>query len=112
MVSFEILGDSNMTRNWKTVSEYYEPLKNSISRSTTSLSALRDNLKTVSQTTEHMVVASLTNPLTSIPIDNIDIMRSVCTDRLKEIFELLVKTLASNARLKVCHSLITIFLLL
>jgi hypothetical protein len=101
MVLFEILGDSNVARNWKTVLEYYEPLKSSISRSTTSLSALRDNLKTVSQTTENLVVASLTNPLTNITIDNIDTMRTVCTDRLKEMFELLSKTLTSNARLKV-----------
>jgi hypothetical protein len=72
MITFELLGDSNVIRNWKTVSEYYEPLKNAISRSTTSLSALKDNLKTVSQTTECLVVASLTNPLTNISIDNID----------------------------------------
>ncbi len=98
---FEVLGDSNVSRNWKTVADYYEPLKGSIARSTTSLSALRDNLKTVSQTTELLIVAGTTNPLTNIALDNIDAMKCACADQLREIFDLLLKTLASNARLKV-----------
>jgi hypothetical protein len=102
MVKYEILGDSNMSRNWKTVADYYEPMKGSISRSTTSLSALRDNLKTVSQVTECLVIACLTNPLTNIPVDNIDGMKSVCSDRLREIHELVSKTVTSNGNLKVC----------
>jgi hypothetical protein len=101
MVKYEILGDSNVARNWKTVADYYEPMKGSISRSTTSLSALRDNLKTVSQVSEVLIVASLTNPLTSIPIDNIESMRTVCADRLREIYDLVARTLTGNVTLKV-----------
>jgi predicted lipoprotein len=101
MITFEVLGDSNVTRNWKTVSDYYEPMRGSTSRSTTSLSALRDNLRTVSQLTEYLIMACLTNPLTNIPIDNITSTKNVCTDRLKEIFELVSKTLAANSNLKV-----------
>jgi hypothetical protein len=98
---FEVFGDSNVSRNWKTVSDYYEPMKGSIFRSTTSLSALRDSLETVSQTTEFLIVSSLTNPLTNINVDSLDAMRSTCVDRLREIFELLLKTLSSNSKLKV-----------
>jgi hypothetical protein len=106
MVNYELLGDSNVSRNWKTVLDYYEPMRGSIVRSTTSLSAFKDNLKTVSQVTECLIVACLTNPLTNITIDHIDGMKTVCFDRLREIFELLMKTLAGNATLKVlqfCH---------
>jgi len=102
MVNFEVLGDSNVTRNWKTVADYYEPMKGSISRSTTSLSALRDNLKSVSQTTEFLVIACLTNPLTSVPVENLDGTKTVCSDRLREIYDLVVKTLSCNSNLKVC----------
>ncbi len=101
MVNFEVLGDSNVSRNWKTVSDYYEPLKHSIARATTSLSALRDNLKTVSQVTQFLILASLTNPLTNSPLDHLDTMRTVCSDRLREIFDLVVKALTSNPGLKV-----------
>jgi hypothetical protein len=102
MVNYEILGDSNVARNWKTVADYYEPMKGSISRSTTSLSALRDNLKTVSQVTEVLIVAALTNPLTSIPVDHIEGMRTVCADRLREVYDLVSRTLTGNGTLKVC----------
>ncbi len=101
MVHYEVLGDSNVSRNWKTVADYYEPLKGSISRSTTSLSALRDNLKTVSQVTEFLIIACLTNPLTNIPVDHIEGMKTVCVDRLREIYEMVIRTLTSNATLKV-----------
>jgi hypothetical protein len=101
MVNFEVLGDSNVSRNWKTVLDYYEPIKNSIARGTTSLSAMRDNLKTVSQVTQFLIIACLTNPLTNIPLDNLDNMKTVCFDRLREMFDLITKALTSNSGLKV-----------
>ncbi len=104
MVNYEVLGDSNLTRNWKTVSDYYEPMKGAISRSTTSLTALRDNLKTVSQVTEFLIIACLTNPLTNIPVDTIDGTKTVCADHLREIYDLINKVLSGNANIKVTVS--------
>jgi hypothetical protein len=108
MVSFEVFGDSNVAKSWKAVAADQDRLKGSILRQTTTTASLRDNLKTVSQTTKFLLVSALTNPITRLKFEGTALLGPAVTDLLDELFDFLVQTTNNNPELKV--SLISYFL--
>jgi hypothetical protein len=66
MVVFEVFGDSNIAKSWKAVASDQERLKGSVLRQTTTKISLRDNLKTVAQTTKFLLVSALSNPISRL----------------------------------------------
>jgi hypothetical protein len=101
MVSFEVFGDSNIARSWKSVASENDRLKGSVLRQTTTQISLRDSLKTVAQSTRFIIVAALTNPLTRIKFSGIATLEPAIVEILEEIFDYLVQTINSNPDLTV-----------
>ncbi len=101
MVVFEVFGDSNIAKSWKAVASDQERLKGSILRQTTTKISLRDNLKTVAQTTKFLLVSALSNPISRLKYEGASLLSQAVTDLLDEIFDFLVQTLNNNPELKV-----------
>jgi hypothetical protein len=57
MLALEIFGDSKLPRPGR-----QSPARRSVFRQTTTQASLRDNLKTVAQSTRHILVSALSNP--------------------------------------------------
>jgi hypothetical protein len=107
MVVFEVFGDSNVAKSWKAVASDLERLKGSVLRQTTTKVSLRDNLKTVAQTTKFVLISALSNPISRLKFEGVTLLGQAVTDLLDEIFDFLVQTLNNNPDLKV--SLIVFF---
>jgi hypothetical protein len=101
MVMFEVFGDSNIAKCWKAVANEQERLKGSILRQTTTTASLRDNLKTVAQTTRFLLVSALSNPVSRIKFEGSAMLGQAVTNVLDEIFDFLHQTVNSNPDLKV-----------
>jgi midasin (ATPase involved in ribosome maturation) len=101
MVVFEFFGDSNIAKAWKAVASDQERLKGSVLRQTTTKVSLRDNLKTVAQTTRHLLVSALSNPISRLKFEGVVLLGQSVTELLDEIFDFLVQTLNNNPELKV-----------
>ncbi len=108
MVAFEFFGDSNIAKSWKAVASDQERLKGSVLRQTTTKVSLRDNLKTVAQTTKLVLVSALSNPISRLKFEGVELLSQNVTDLLDEIFDFLVQTLNNNAELKVILSIFCI----
>jgi hypothetical protein len=104
MVNFEVYGDSNVAKSWKAVASDQDRLKGSILRQTTTLVSLRDNLKTVSQTTKYLLIAALTNPIARLKYEGVTLLGPAVTDLLDEMFDFLLQTVNNNPELKVSVS--------
>jgi hypothetical protein len=103
MVVFEIFGDSNVARSWKSVASESDRLKGSVLRSATSLVMLKDSLRTVSQTTKFIIVSALSNPVSRIAYDGNEVtLRTDLGCIYDEILDCLVQTLNCNTELQVC----------
>jgi hypothetical protein len=100
MIAFEVFGDSNVAKAWKAVASE-DRLTGSILRQTTTLASLRDNLKTVAQTTRHLLVAALSNPISKIKFEGVANLRTSLSDCLDKICDFLVQTSNNNPELKV-----------
>jgi hypothetical protein len=103
MVVFEVFGDSNISKSWKAVASDSERLKGSVLRQTTTKVSLRDNLKTVAQSTKFLLVSALSNPISRLKFEGIALLGQSVKDLLDEIFDFLVQTINTNPELKVCH---------
>jgi hypothetical protein len=101
MVVFEVFGDSNIAKSWKAVASDQERLKGSLLRQTTTLVSLKDNLKTVGQTTRYMIVSALSNPVSRIKFEGVAMLGPAVSDLLDEVFDFLLQTLNNNPELKV-----------
>jgi len=101
MVVFEFFGDSNIAKAWKAVASDQERLKGSVLRQTTTKVSLRDNLKTVAQTTRHLLVSALSNPISRLKFEGTALLGQSVAELLDEIFDFLVQTLNNNPELKV-----------
>jgi hypothetical protein len=101
MVVFEVFGDSNIAKNWKAVASDQERLKGSVLRQTTTKVSLRDNLKTVAQSTRFVLVSALSNPISRLKYEGVALLGPAVTDLLDEIFDFLCQTLNNNPELKV-----------
>jgi hypothetical protein len=101
MVVFEVFGDSNIAKCWKAVANEQERLKGSVLRQTTTAVSLRDNLKTVAQTTRFLLVSALSNPVSRIKFEGSAMLGQAITNVLDEIFDYIHQTLNSNPELKV-----------
>jgi hypothetical protein len=101
MVVFEVFGDSNVAKSWKAVASDLERLKGSVLRQTTTKLSLRDNLKTVAQTTKFVLISALSNPISRLKFEGVTLLGQAVTDLLDEIFDFLVQTLNNNPDLKV-----------
>jgi hypothetical protein len=102
MVVFEIFGDSNVARSWKSVASDSERLKGSVLRSATSLVMLKDSLRTVSQTTKFIIVSALSNPVSRIAYDGNEVtLRTDLGCIYDEVLDSLVQTLNCNMELQV-----------
>jgi hypothetical protein len=101
MVVFEVFGDSNIAKNWKAVASDQERLKGSVLRQTTTKVSLRDNLKTVAQSTRFVLVSALSNPISRLKYEGVALLGPAFTDLLDEIFDFLCQTLNNNPELKV-----------
>ncbi len=82
MVGFEIFGDSNVAKSWKAVASEGERLKGSVLRQTTTQHSLRDNLKTVGQTTKFIILSALSNPISRIKFEGPALLGQAVTDLL------------------------------
>jgi hypothetical protein len=100
MIAFEVFGDSNVAKAWKAVASE-DWLTGSILHQTTTLVSLRDNLKTVAQTTRHLLVAALSNPISRIKFEGVATLGATVTDCLGEICNFLIQTSNTNPELKV-----------
>jgi hypothetical protein len=101
MVVFEVFGDSNIAKSWKAIASDQERLKGSLLRQTTTLVSLKDNLKTVGQTTRYMIVSALSNPVSRIKFEGVAMLGLAVSDLLDEVFDFLLQTLNNNPELKV-----------
>ncbi len=101
MVNFEVFGDSNIAKSWKAVASDQNCLKGSILCQTTTQLSLRDNLKTVSQTTKYLLLSALSNPISRIKFEGPSLLGQAVTNLLDEIFDYLVQTVNNNPELKV-----------
>jgi hypothetical protein len=101
MVVFEVFGDSNISKSWKAVARDSERLKGSVLRQTTTKLSLRDNLKTVAQSTKFLLVSALSNPISRLKFEGIALLGQPVKDLLDEIFDFLVQTINTNPELKV-----------
>jgi hypothetical protein len=101
MVVFEVFGDSNIAKSWKAVASDQERLKGSVLRQTTTKLSLRDNLKTVAQTTKFVLISALSNPISRLKFEGATLLGQAVTELLDEIFDFLVQTLNNNPELKV-----------
>ncbi len=101
MVVFEVFGDSNVAKSWKAVANENERLKGSVLRQTTTLASLKDNLKTVGQTTRYMLVAALSNPVSRLKFEGPILLGQAASDLLGEIYDHLLQTVNNNPELKV-----------
>jgi hypothetical protein len=101
MVVFEVFGDSNIAKSWKAVASESDRLKGSVLRQTTTQASLRDNLRTVAQTTRYLLVSALTNPITRLKYEGPVVLGQAVTELLDELFDLFVQTINSNPDLKV-----------
>ncbi len=98
---FEVFGDSNIAKCWKAVANEQERLKGSVLRQTTNTASLRDNLKTVAQTTRFVLVSALSNPVSRIKFEGSAMLGQAVTNVLDEIFDFIHQTINSNPDLKV-----------
>jgi hypothetical protein len=103
MVMFEVFGDSNVAKCWKAVANEQERLKGSVLRQTTTAASLRDNLKTVSQTTRFVLISALSNPVSRIKFEGATLLGQAVTNVLDELFDFIHQTVNSNPELKVCY---------
>jgi hypothetical protein len=103
MVVFEVFGDSNISKSWKAVASDSERLKGSVLRQTTTKLSLRDNLKTVAQSTKFLLVSALSNPISRLKFEGTSLLGQSVKDLLDEIFDFLVQTINTNPELKVSH---------
>jgi len=101
MVVFEVFGDSNIAKSWKAVANEQERLKGSVLRQTTTLVSLKDNLKTVGQTTRFIIISALSNPVSRLKFEGVAMLRSAVTDLLDEAYDFFIQTLNNNPELKV-----------
>jgi hypothetical protein len=101
MVAFEVFGDSNVAKSWKAVASDHNRLKGSVLRQTTTKVTLRDNLKTVAQSTRIVLVSALTNPIAKLKFEGPALLGQAVGDLLDELFDFLVQTLNNNPELKV-----------
>ena len=101
MVVFEVFGDSNVAKCWKAVANEQERLKGSMLRQTTTTASLRDNLKTVSQTTRFVLISALSNPVSRIKFEGSTLLGQAMTNVLDELFDFIHQTVNSNPELKV-----------
>jgi hypothetical protein len=101
MVVFEVFGDSNVAKCWKAVANEQERLKGSVLRQTTTTASLRDNLKTVSQTTRFVLISALSNPVSRIKFEGSTLLGQAVTNVLDELFDFIHQTVNSNPELKV-----------
>jgi hypothetical protein len=83
MVTYEIMGDSNVSRSWKAVASDSEKLKGSVLRAVTTLLLLKDTLRTVSQTTRHLIVSALSNPVARIVPDGNEAKLSIISGKFQ-----------------------------
>jgi hypothetical protein len=106
MVNFELFGDSNISRNWKSVASDQDRLKGSVLRPTTTLVLLKDNLRTVSQTTKFIIVAALSNPVSRLKYDGSEAALLADLDTLfDDVLDLFTQTVNCNPELQVLLSL-------
>ncbi len=102
MFTFELLGDSNISRSWKSVASDSDRLKGSVLRSATTLVMLKDSLRTVSQSTKFLIVAALSNPISKIVFDGTEpSLRVELNSLFEETLDLFVQTLNCNPDLQV-----------
>ncbi len=101
MVVFEVFGDSNIAKSWKAVASESDRLKGSVLRQTTTQASLKDNLRTVSQTTRYLLVSALTNPITRLKYEGPAVLGQSVTELLDELFDFFLQTINSNPELKV-----------
>jgi hypothetical protein len=103
MVAFEFFGDSNIAKSWKAVASDQDRLRGSVLRQTTTKVSLRDNLKTVAQTTKFVLVSAISNPISRLKFEGVALLGPAVTELLDEIFDYLVQTLNNNPELKVSY---------
>ncbi len=101
MVTYEVFGDSNIAKCWKSVANESERLKGSVLRQTTTQVSLRDSLKTLSQSTKFALVAALTNPIARIKFEGAAMLEPAVREVLEEIYDYLLQTVNNNPELKV-----------
>ncbi len=101
MVVFELFGDSNIAKSWKAVANEQERLKGSVLRQTTTLISLKDNLRTVGQTTRFIIISALSNPVSRLKFEGVAMLGSAVTDLLDEAFDFFVQNLNNNPELNV-----------
>jgi hypothetical protein len=102
MVVYEVLGDSNITRCWKSVASDYERLKGSVVRPVTTLVLMKDCLRTVSQSTKFLLISALSNPISKLNFDGGEtILKVELASLLEDIMDAFTQTLNCNANLQV-----------
>jgi hypothetical protein len=101
MVNFEVLGDSNVARNWRAVASDSERLKGSVLRSASSLILLKDSLRTVGQTTKHLIISAMSNPISKLPFEGPSQVEPAVNECLEEILDAIIQTINSNPNLTV-----------
>ncbi len=91
MVNLAIFGDSNVSRNRKSVVSDFERLKGSVFRPVTTLILLKDNLHAVSQSTKLLIVSALPNPISRLAFDGSEsTLRVELTALLEEVSDTVV----------------------
>ncbi len=104
MVVYEVLGDSNISRSWKAVASDSDRLKGSVLRPATTLVLIKDNLRTVAQTTKYLLISALSNPVSRIVPDGTDsFLKSELCALYEDILDALAQTLNNNPGLQVFH---------
>jgi hypothetical protein len=101
MVAFEVFGDSNVAKSWKAVASESDLLKGSVLRQTTTQISLRDNLKTVGQSTRYLLLSALSNPVSRIRFEGAAMLGQAVSEVLDEIYDYLHQTINNNPELKV-----------
>jgi hypothetical protein len=108
MVVFEVFGDSNIAKSWKAVASEQDRLKGSVLRQTTTQLSLRDNLRTVAQSTKYILVAALTNPISRIKFEGAQMLEQAVVEKFDEIYDYFVQTINSCPELKVRYLLFSL----
>ena len=101
MVNFEFFGDSNIAKSWKAVASDLDQLKGSVLRQTSTQISLRNDLKTVAQSTCFIIVSALSNPISQVKFEGGSLLEPAVADKCAEIFDYLVQTLNNNPEVKV-----------
>jgi hypothetical protein len=101
MTIFEVFGDSNVARSWRAVASDQDRLKGSVLRTTSSLAMLKDSFRTVAQSTRHLIVSALCNPISRLPFEDVSQVEPAIVECLEGILDVVIQTINTNPALTV-----------